>query len=289
MKTIIRKSILFSLIIFIQLGLIQGQSTSRPQYDIYNTTVIYTSGGYNLTMGDFNKEIMFGEFVLGRTLNYIESQEAYREAIDDFKQNPMQNLQNISYVTQTMGQIYAIQDALQVALIRNSLVAEIYAIYRNSSESSVLYSLIKKYIHILDYDPKNKLVLTQENIDGLFSLYEFTAQVNNTQYQPSYQDIIQTKQQILEIFKNGTLDQKQYLCVTEVYNQLMRSNYENMNSHNQEQLLDQYLDQYPQTNQYNANTRDAYRMLGNLSLQNHASMMNSIEAIGGSGDYWYLK
>lgn len=296
MYTLMKTYIILLLLSIFIISKLTSQNNYNPPYDIYNTTVVASQSGYHLTMGDFNKGIMFGEFILGQSLTPTEWSEAYKEAIVFFEENPTQNLQNIEMLFQTMSQIYSLQDALQIALVRNNLLAELYNIYQSANEITVLNKLINKYVEILNYDPVSKLVLTQQNIDGLYSLYQFTAQASNTRYNPSQAEITQTTKQIIEIFTNGTLDQKQYLCVTGTYNILMRQNYQNMNANNQEQLLNSYLSQY-QTNspqyknsQYNdANTRDTYQMLSNLSLQGHAASMNSIEAIGGSGDYWYIK
>ena len=86
------------------------------------------------------------------------------------------------------------------------------------------------------------------------------------------------------------------------YYQLLVLNYQNLNDLEKAQLAQQFMAQNQpaqptqQYSNYDYNTGNSgsmdwntYNTLSNMSLQNHASMMNSIEAIGGSGDYWYVK
>lgn len=250
-------------------------------------------------MGDFNKELCFGEFLLGQSLTPYEKQLAISEATQTFNSSPYESIQNLNIACQLMEQVYSLNDAMQIALARNMLIAEVYSAMQQSGETSVLFDLIQKYVVILQYDAVNKLVLTQQDVDGFINLMQFSTELSGQVFNPTYAELTQANQEIQKTFVYGSLDDKQYLCVVNTYHQLLVMNYQQMNAANQQQLVNQYLAQSQPTQQYqqqynnNNNTGsmnwNAYNMLSKMSLQNHVGMMNSIEAIGGSGDYWYLK
>ncbi|RMG84560.1 MAG: hypothetical protein D6714_07645 [Bacteroidetes bacterium] len=303
-------------------------------YDVHSTKVLATAGNYTLTEGLFNKALRFTEFLLGTRLTPEEIQEGLEESIVSFQQSPQQIIQETEMLDQQMQMVYQLTDPTQIALVRSSIICQLYVTFANSPEQPVLRRLMEKYTPVLAYDPANMLAFTEQDFQAFLDYTAFMYQLYGQPFSIDEATANQYREYFIQQFLQGTVEVRQSLCVMSEVGPYIQAVWQNL-PEAQKQTLIASLYQSQQPAQQNTNdefTRDAYgnidytnpenidkmwpegvdtpeekqaylmkrqreinsfnasmNIWNEMSLQNHATMLNVINNLGGSDDYWEVK
>ncbi len=264
---------------------------TRPEvspYDLDDNQILFSHNGIPYTQGHFNQGRWFGEFLLGRKLSPTELAKAKQEASASFKAAPQATLNGLAQVRNLMQQIFNSNDILQIGIARNMILAE--ALVVSKKENSLLNRLLESEIGVLDYDQENKMVLTEQDIQTIIDFGIFTSKLQGadspTPDRPSV--IKETRSE----FRKASADERKSICLIATYAKMIMVNYESMDTEQKQsftKLLSAKTAESTPNNTGNQISPDTYTLMNNISLSNHAMMMNSIEAMGGGNTYWYVK
>lgn len=277
-------------------------------------TVLTQSGGYDLTMDHINTGVGIIEFVIGGNIKPQEIEELKQASIDEFSLAPEVFITEVTSLKQSLNQLRSVHDPLTIGVGRQMLVAEFYKVTSNMQpqEIPLLIQVINRYVQVLAFDQTNTLALTDRDASAMISYLEFSNQLNGISRQFTEPEKQQFISDLMQNFQTMPLEQKQFLCSASLAWDLIQNNWARMNSFQQGQFSQQYTQnqaaQYSNTQpgystqSYNNNesTQDAiarmrrenianqnmFNMMNNMSLQNHATMLNTIENFGGTGNYW---
>ncbi|MGB1216409.1 MAG: hypothetical protein ACPG5P_00950, partial [Saprospiraceae bacterium] len=261
-------------------------------YNLNDTKILFTENGINYTQGHFNIGRWFGEFLIARELTSSEIKIAQQEAYSEFKKNPEQTLMNLEQIKQSMEQIFDLKDVLQIAVTRNMFLAGVHQ-SGGKPENSLLIKLIQEEVNVLLVDKTNNMVLTEQDLEWIIEFAEFTSALSGENEKISSADKKKILEDLKKSYPSASLEEKQTLAVLASYSKIIENNYHTFDATQKEQFREMITgkDQQKQSSQGNDSKMDwnTYNAMSNMSLSNHATMMNSIEAIGGTGNYWYVK
>ncbi len=301
------KSILLSLVLLISLSVASAQN--------YPNQVLAESQGYQYTEAHFQAGKRFAEFLLNQPLSPGEEQAGRQEGIQAFYQNPAAVIQEVVQVDGQMQQVYQLTDPIQVALFRSAMLSHLQSFFDQTTERPVLRQLIDTHTPVLAYDPTNMLAFTQQDAEGYLSLMAFYAQLSGQQFNLDQATQQQYVEWLTQAFLQGTLADRQSLCVMGIYSQYVQASYAQLNTQQQQDFTASYygiVEEQPTTDYTNpdnlwppgVNTTEEKRAylaqrrseissfnasmstMNNMMMQQHATTMNIIENIGGTDNYW---
>jgi len=297
------------------------------RYDLQATTIIAQSGYYQLTEGDLNASMEFMEFILTTTVTLEDRQAAQANLVQQFQINPMGIAMEVQNVRQALPFIASLTDITQIANYRNSVITNLYLQFFNNPNRPILLQLMDKYNPILMYDALYNICLTDRDIHGLLTFTQFGYELMG-QSPPAINptDKQQLVQQLeVQIYSMSKTD-KQNLLLLADYVPLMKQAFQQMTPTQQEPIRQQYLQALmvnQNTNQSEQNCQgcsakmkalyakqargemtqydlaemqreidsqqNMFTMMNNMSLENHATMLNVINNLGGGNTTYEVK
>ena len=292
-----------------------------PVYDLDNPTALAASGGYTYTEGHFQKGLRFVEFLVDQRLTPEEIEADREESIEEFRKNPAMAIQQTQTLDQQMQQVYTLTDPVQIALVRSALLSQFQYLFNQTTEQPVMRQLIDKYCPVLAFDPYNSVAFTKKDFDGMVNLMQFQAELSG---QPFYLDdatYLQWKEYFTQQFLNGTVETRQSMAVMGVVSEYLLAWYAQLDESGKQQVANAMLAQslpqqnYEQGNDYSyevqwpegVNTKEEkqaylrkkqeemqfsnyyFNTMSNMLTENHATMLNVIENMGGGENYWEVK
>jgi hypothetical protein len=261
------------------------------------------SQGYQLNESHLVPSVGLLNFLIQGQVSQQELQYLVQACVQEFQTNPPAFMQGLQGLNNSIAQAQNINDPMMLAEFRQKLLGEFYG-----AASQLPANQIPPYIQILfqrvpvvAYDANRKVVLTQTDLQAaMLYVQELHAyqgqnvtmeQLNTMAYQLS-NNFSQLDAQNQTMLANGSL-------VLAIF----RANVAQMN---QAQLQQNYQQNYQQA----YNSAPAYSSSGNSAAaqqmdnwhnqqtmkiyqdtmnQNHVTMMNVINNMGGSDDYWTLE
>lgn len=273
-----------------------------------NAQVLATSGNYQYTQEHFDKALQFTEFICGAQLTNAEVVALKQGELNDFNSDPATALQNIANLDAQMQQFYALTDPSQIGMSRSVLIANLYYNIQSMPDDYAFKSIFNKYNIVLALDPYNGISLTQKDVDSYFDFMEFYASLmgQNIIYDKQTRELY--KQSVIDQFLYGDNQTKSMLAIMTTYNEYMQAAYNNLTASEKQQFTasmtnnytsyEQNYD-YSNNNNYTENTNNNsnssndwqtqqmyYNVMNDMMMQNHATSLNIIENMGGTGNYW---
>lgn len=285
-------------------------------YKVNSKKVLARQGGYAYTEGHFQKGLRFVEFLVDQRITPAEIQAGREESLDEFRKDPASTVQQTDYVDQQMQQVYALTDPVQIALVRSAFLAQFQNMFNQTNEQPVIRQLIDKYCPVLAFDPYNSVAFTRKDFDGMINLMKFQAELSGQPFNLDDATYQQYMAYFTQQFLSGTLEIRQSMAVMGVLSEYLTSYYAMLNENQRQQFKQQMLaGMYPanQQNSYDVTWPDgvntpeekqAYLMeqqqnmqfdqqffntYSNMLLEQHASILNVIENMGGGDSYWEVK
>lgn len=276
-----------------------------------NTNILAQSGGLRLTSGDVHVGVGLIEFVVGQPITPAEVGELTEASIEEFRANPQAFLSEIASLRQSLGSLHQLRDPVRIGLARQKLVAEFHKATRSIPETDkpLLIQVINRYTEVLAFDAINDLVLTRKDAEAMLDYMQFANQMANQGAAFSLQQRQAFIAELVAGFSQLPLDQKQFLCSASLAWTLIKANWEAFSAAQQQQFQANYA-QSPQVQhsgqgygengyagesaqqkmarmqrEFNAR-QNMFQMMQNTALGTHATMLNTIENFGGTGNYW---
>ncbi len=274
-----------------------------------NAQVLASSGNYQYTQLHFNKALQFTEFICGANLTRNEVSLLKQGELKDFYDDPVTSLQNIADIDAQMQQFYALTDPVQIGFARSILIANLYNNIQAMPNDYPFKSIFNKYNVVLAIDPYNGISLTQKDVNSYFDFMEFYASLmgQNIVYDMQTRELY--KQGVIDQFLYGDNQTKAMLAIMTTYNQYMQAAYNSLSASEKQQFSSSMTNNYTSyeqnynysnNNNYNSNTNNNnynsnndwqtkqmyFDVMNDMMMQNHATSLNIIENMGGTGNYW---
>lgn len=158
------------------------------------STVLATVNGQQLTQSMVNSAIELGEFMAGHKFTAAEKQWIINSEVKMFRNNPSEEIQAYRQIAQILSQIKQSRDPVQLAQVRENLMANIYLtlLQNNHVNTPSTWTIVYKYSPVIFADPKNNFVVTKRTLDSIYAPVNFVAQLTGRPSQtPNYQGMAQ--------------------------------------------------------------------------------------------------
>lgn len=261
-------------------------------------SVLSQSQGYQLNESHLVPGISFLNFLIQDQVTQQELSYLVQSSIQQFQANPAVFMQEIQGLNQSVMQAQAIRDPMMLAEFRQKVLAEFYGAATQVPANQIppYLQILFKRVPVVAYDAQRKVVLTQPDLQAAMAyvqeLHAYQGQnvpmetLNQMAYQLS-SNFTQLDSQSQILLSNGTL-------VLAIF----RANVQRMNQAQQQAMAQNY----QQTQAYsntgssvatkqweNWHNQQALNIYQETMNQNHVTMMNVINNMGGSDDYWTLE
>ena len=269
--------------------------------------------------------IGLAEFVTGMRLPQKEVNELTASAKSEFKKMPKTFVAEMKGLKANLDKLHTLKRPEQVAAARLQLTSALWTGIKNLplSKRPLLARIIFRHVRVLAHDVKNNLVLTDRDLNAMVEYLVFCHQLYNEMF---YQKIPVTtgqmakfKMDAVKYFQKIPLERKQFMCSATVTWTMLKANYNRLGAFQQGQVKGQIAAKFPDTvmpprqrasasSGYNSRytksgrkkslaemqrefqaKQNCFTIMNNMSLQNHATMLNTIENFGGTGNYWEVK
>jgi len=272
--------------------------------------ILAQADGLTLTTAHVDVGVALAQFIVGQPLKSSEIKALQRQSAVEFQQQPGYFLQEIQQIDQSMQQLRTLTDPWQIGLARQVLFSSLYLATAAMPEAQkpLLIQMINRYIKVLATDPANQLVLTTQDADAVAHYIAFMSRLNGQMMAltPSLKN--NYRHELAANFSTLPLEQKQFLASASLIWKLIEHNWRQLSASQRSELQQQLLSQQvvasapaaapaPETSSNTSaqilqkqqdmwHQQQMWDMMNNMSLQSHATTLNIIENIGGTGNYW---
>ncbi|MEW6365783.1 MAG: hypothetical protein AB1714_14230 [Acidobacteriota bacterium] len=275
-----------------------------------DNTVLARAGAYALSRGQVSAGIGLLQFIIGQPVTPAEAKELEDRCILEFNQQPERHTQELESLNRSLQQLYTLTDPLRIGLARQQLFAALYLASRElpESEKPLMIQVMNRHIRVLAYDAATQSVLTDRDVTGMVRYLAFLSGLSGQPVQLTDSLRQSVESDLMGRFPQMTVEQKQLVCSASLLWQLMEGNWSRLTPSQQQQFRAQYAAQVgppAQPQQYSAPSRagaskgtmydqmreaqarqNMFRIMNNINRQTHATSLNIIENIGGTGNYW---
>jgi hypothetical protein len=287
----------------------------------YNV-VLANAKGMELKKSHVQVGVALVEFIIGKHIKASEVKELETSSIPEFKSNPQEFMKQINSIAESMKKLYTLSDATQLGTARQELFGALYlaAVHIPTDKQPKLLQIMNRYVKVLTYDAANQLVLTEADVQGMMNYVELQSELLGYTQKISTAEKTAYKQQILVLFSQMSVQQRQYLCSGSLIWDVVKTNWDKMTYQQKQQLKAQYQQQtnqnmpninmdafnqsaakwkkyyeekYPITEgsggsgkSSNNTCWECFKIMSNSMTEHHVTMMNMIEGMGGSDNYW---
>lgn len=220
----------------------------------------------------------------------------------EFLEDPAAFRAGVNEVKGILEEAKKLKDPMQIAFGRIALVSYYAGAVQDLPKDQVttLLRVIFDKNPILAYDKENQIALTKKDLDASLRYLWFS----NGIFEPNAEQ----KKQMAELGKvistnyiQLSIEEKQFLAIGAITMAVVDHTWKKMTPEQRNQLIASYNQNYTQAqtqvqakplpNWSQNQNLDAgtYDFLSRMSMQNHLSMMNGINAMGGSDDYWTIR
>ncbi|MCP9767149.1 hypothetical protein EGI22_04450 [Lacihabitans sp. LS3-19] len=228
-------------------------------------------------------------FVLDKKVTAADYQSIVAETKRMFLKSPEVILGDIQTAKESFEQILQNGDPKVIGQFRQAFLGQVYqmAVIDKNADMQVFWKIFDKYLNVVVFDSKSQLVLTSKDLDAYLNYIDLMS-VNQGGHKLSVTNRKQLSDQTIANFSRLSQNEKKFLANADLAYQLTKSNLSRFTAQQTQTFRQQYIPkaQPVQTQQMDANF---YQRYSRMMLENHVSMMNGIENLGGTGDYWEIK
>jgi len=275
--------------------------------------VLAEAGGKRLTTSDLDGALGIVEFVIGGLLPASDRERFTSAAQAEFGADPAAFLAEMGRLGSSLADLHRLTDPAQVAAARQQLFTAFWkaAAPVPVAERPLLLRLIFDHVEILAVDEGAGLVLTRRDLQAalaylLFAhgLYcEVTGQ--RLPVSPAMQQTVTAG--LTANFKNLPVEQKQFLAGASVVWASVQAQWSRLDAFQQGQYKVKLAARFPDGSSHQqpasapsagraesladrqadfAARQRTFQIMHDINLQSHATSLNIIENIGGTGNYW---
>ncbi|MEM9997372.1 MAG: hypothetical protein AAF809_06690 [Bacteroidota bacterium] len=262
-------------------------------------TALAQKNGLALTEGDVELAVQLLNFMIGQPVTARERAEVQQFALSEFDKDPQAYLADVADLRGAMTQILSLSDPVAVGGMRQALVGAFHNLAEGMDETPLFVTILRRHVQVVGQDAANNLTLTSWDVAGMVNLTALTAEANGAPM--SEQAKAEFRAYLIEAFPAMPLEEKQQLAAAGITWDLVAANLAAFSAQ-QQQALQAQMQQQAQaaygaqpipdwSSQLQGQDVDpaTWAQLSQMSQGMHASMMNGIEAMGGSSDYWEVR
>ena len=279
--------------------------------------------GQVLTTGAIDVGVGIIQFVVDRRIKKREIKKLTRASIKEFNAAPVKFNQQVASLAQSLARLRSLQNALHIGAARQLLLAAFHKATHKmkKKQKPLMIRVINKYVKVLAYDETNNLVLTKQDVAAALKYMQLSYELAGQKFKITSKLKKAFKKSTLAAFPTMSLEQKKFFCSANVAYKLIVANWDRLKGARRDQLKAAYAQRQQQAAQARAasggggygikyppgwstmskkqkrkllrkkmrnNTarQNMFRMMQNSATQHHATMLNTIENFGGSGNYW---
>ena len=252
--------------------------------------IIAQKEGHQLTEAGPKTYESIINFVLDQKVNALDYQVVANETKRMFLKNPEVILGDIKAARESFEQILQNGDPSVIGQFRQAFLGQVYqmAVIDQNPDMQVFWSIFDKYIDVHSFDANTQLVLTSADLESYLNYIDLlNLQQGGTKLDANQRKLLSN--QTIANFSNMRLNEKKFLANAGMAYQLVRNNLSNFTTHQTQMFRQQYT---PKTQPAMMNQQmdaDLYQRYSRMMLESHVSMLNGIENLGGTGDYWEIK
>jgi len=292
---------------------VQPATSPAPPAASSSGRVLLESGGRRMTADHIDTAVGVIQFIIGQEITAAEKTELLESAKKEFPIDPAEWLRQVDGLKQALVRLRQIQDPVMIGMGRQMLIAEYYKVTRNLKPQDIplLLQVVYRYVRVMAFDEANMLALTDKDIEAMIAYMEFNNQMSGVPRTFSRAEREAFSRELVAKFPGLPLEQKQFLCSANFVWKLVEANYRQFSAAQQAQFQTgysqaqaghyrtdadsaafsrmsveeqrAYLQRKARENMANQNM---FTMMNNVSTQTHATMLNTIENFGGTGNYW---
>lgn len=262
--------------------------------------------------------IRFVAFLVNQPLAEEDKNLLRKEAEAALARNPQQFMQEKAFLDQNMAQAYAMTDPVRIGLVRQALMANLFRERQGNPElgKSPPMKIIDRYSPVLAYDQPSGMVLTQNDVDGILDYVEFVQGLTQPGFHLPPENRKDMTNQIVASFPSVPLEQKKAYVSAGLLSEWLKKNWQAMDAQQRMQFATGYApagsmagagqggdafaqgvamgrqagaDVGRQAASYQGGCPQCLNIMSNMNTQSHATALNIIENIGGTGNYWEVK
>jgi hypothetical protein len=270
--------------------------------------VLAQSQGYQLKESDLVPAIYFLNFLVQGQISQQEMVYLAQSSATEFQQNPAAFMNELQTLNQSIARAQTVTDPLKLGEFRQTIIGEFFAAAQNVPQQQMpaMLQVLFKNAPVLAFDPNTKVALTTQDLQAsmlyLQELYSYQGQ-NLDQ-----QQVNQMAYQLAQNFQQLDRPTQNFLASGCVVLAVFRANIAKMNQAQQQALAQSYQQQnanyqpsYQPQQAYQPSTsaagkqwenwhnQQSMQIMQDTMNQNHVTMMNVIENMGGSDNYWTLE
>lgn len=251
--------------------------------------LIAQSGSFKLTEAGSKIYESIINFVLDKKVIATDYQSIVAETKRMFLKSPEVILGDIQTARESFEKILQNGDPNVIGQFRQAFLGQVYkmAVIDKNPDMEVFWRIFDKYLDVLAYDDRSQLVLTSKDLRAYLDYVDLLSiNQGGTKLDAANRKLL--SDQTLGNFAKLSLNEKKFLANACLAYELTKSNLSRFTAQQTQSFRQQYIPQVQpvQTQQIDANF---YKRYSRMMLENHVSMMNGIENLGGTGDYWEIK
>ncbi len=154
-----------------------GGAVEMTAGDESAATVLANANGRQLTEADMEVGYDMIRLIIDAPLTEHEKTRLRQKAIEEFKGQPLEFLQQVSSLGQALAPLRNLRDPQQLGLARQKLFAELYFASKPLPEDQKpeIIRIINEHVRVVAEDPENKVLLTDRDIDAFLAFNDFIA------------------------------------------------------------------------------------------------------------------
>ena len=265
-------------------------------------------GEKTLTRSRMDSGIDLLQFIIGGKLQPAEVVELTEQTILDFRKDPEYVVQQLESIGESMRSLRSLSDPLHIGLARQELFSALYKTVSGlpESETPLFFRIMRRYIKVLASDSSGDMLLTDRDARAAVRYLAFMSELTGhyVEIDDAFTDAFIAD--IAQQFPSMPLEMRQFLCSAGLIWLVTEANWNSLSSEEREALAERAQEQ--RTRWTNAELHPSsgagervsaadtaadletkrlyFQTMMNMNTLSHATSLNIIENIGGTGDYW---
>lgn len=264
--------------------------------------VLATSQGYQLRQSTLAPAINFLNFLIQGQITQDELNYLLQMSLTEFQANPQGFLNEMNGFNQSIAQAQGISDPIKLGEFRQKVIGEFFAAAQTVPQNQIpaYLQVLFRRAPVVAFDPKTKAALTQLDLQASLLYVQELYALQGQQVPPQ---MLETwAQQLVAGFTQLDQPTQNFLASGNIVLSIYRANVARMNQQQQQAMAQQYTQAAqnqgggytPATTasgkaMENWHNQQTFQIMQNMQNQSHVTMMNVIENMGGSDNYWTLE
>lgn len=264
--------------------------------------VLATSQGHQLKQSHLLPAFQFLAFLVQSELTQQEVTYLLQASVTEFQAQPVAYLQELSSFNQSIASAQGITNPLMLGEFRQKVIGEFFAAAQQVPQNQIpaYLQVLFQRCPVVAFDPKTKVALTQLDLQASMVYVQELHALQGQQIPNQTLEVM--AQQLVAGFPQLDQQTQNFLASGNIVLAIYRANVARLTAQQQQAMAQQYSQQVssngggytPSTSAQgkaweNWHNQQTFQIMQNMQNQSHVTMMNVIENMGGSDNYWTLE